>query len=167
MFPGWALSIGDEMASAIRRQLLQDGQFAQHFGPNRLQRWPYYEESGKNRTRPCYMIIVQGHRVVERISAQERGEVDILEVVEFEERDHALGDEEASPGAIFERRTQVIQAAGGLRDANNVLLPNHLTQLAGWTPPIQPGLPEKKFFAAGIVFTYSYERDLPARRIHG
>ncbi len=167
MLAGWSLSLGDELANAIRRQLLEDPQFARDFGPNGIQRWAYYEETGKNRTRPCYMIIVQGHRIVERISAQERGEIDVLEVVEFEERDRALAEEEPSPGAIFEWRTAVIQAAGGLRDGNGRLLPNHLTNLAGWTPPVQPGLPEKKFYAAGIVFTYAYERDLPARRIHG
>lgn len=167
MFPGWPPFLGDELAEAIRRQLLEDDHFAEHFGPNKLQRWAYYEETGKNRARPCYMLIVQGWRTVERISAQERGEIDILEVVEFEERDRALDDGEPSTAAVFEHRSRVIQAAGGLRDGNGRLLPNHLTKLAGWTPPVQPGLPDKRFYAAGIVFTYSYERDLPARRLHG
>lgn len=167
MFTGWSLSLGDEFAAAIRRQLLADDHFAVAFGPNGIQRWAYYEETGINRTRPCYMLVVQGWRF-SRGPGHETGEIDILEVVEFEERNRALGDAEPSPAAVFEHRNYVIHRAGGLRDGNGVLLPNHITKLAGWTPPVQPGLNEgKRFYAAGYVFTYEYERAIPRRPTNG
>lgn len=161
MFPGWPLSLGDEYAAAIRRQLLENDRFATTFGPNGIQRWPYYEETGINRQRrPCYLLIVQSWTFT-RGPGMERGEIGILEVVEFERRSTALGNEEPSAAAVFEHRNDVIQRAGGLRDANGVLLPNYTTRLSGWTPPIQPGAPEKDFFAFGFIFTHLYERDIP------
>lgn len=162
MFPGWDLSLGDEYAAAIQRQLLADDKFSTAFGPNGIQRWPHYEETGINRTRPCYMIVVQGWRFT-RGPGMERGEIDILEVIEYEERNRALLEIEASPAAVFERRNNVIQRAGGLRDGNSRLLPNYSTKLSGWTSPVQPGMPEKRFYAAGFVFTHLYERDIPRR----